>query len=500
MNKENMVKEMRELESRLHAYEHAMGVMEYDAVTAAPSESFKGRGETLAYLSEISHNLFICESTRNLLEELSKIKNELEFQEQRELEKLTEEFDHESKIPTDEFVAYRKLLNESESVWHEAKLKSDFSMFEPFLEKIVDENIRIAGYYDNSKKPYDVLLDQYEKGFTTSELDKYFEDIGRTLIPLVREVESSSVKIDDSFLKRNYPAHLQKKFALYLMKIQGIDDRYCSLGETEHPFTTNFNKYDVRITTHYYENNVASSMYSVIHEGGHALYELNTDDRLSDTCLATGTSMGIHEGQSRFYENIIGRSRQYISLVFPKLKEIFPDQLNDVNENDFYMAVNKSEPSLVRTEADELTYSLHIMVRYEIEKLLISKEIKVHDLPGLWNEMMKKYLGITVPNDRKGVLQDSHWSSGSFGYFPSYSLGSAYGAQILDSMNREFDVMGAVSEGHIENITSWLTKKIFKYGSELKPKEIIKNCCSAEFTPQYYLDYLSSKYKKIYKL
>jgi carboxypeptidase Taq len=210
--------------------------------------------------------------------------------------------------------------------------------------------------------------------------------------------------------------------------------------------------------------------------------------------------MGIHEGQSRFYENIIGRSRQYISLVFPKLKEIFPDQLNDVNENDFYMAVNKSEPSLVRTEADELTYSLHIMVRYEIEKLLISKEIKVHDLPGLWNEMMKKYLGITVPNDRKGVLQDSHWSSGSFGYFPSYSLGSAYGAQILDSMNREFDVMGAVSEGHIENITSWLTKKIFKYGSELKPKEIIKNCCSAEFTPQYYLDYLSSKYKKIYKL
>ena len=255
----------------------------------------------------------------------------------------------------------------------------------------------------------------------------------------------------------------------------------------------------MRITTNYAPDNVASSMYSVIHEGGHAKYELNIRDDVQYTCLSGGVSMGVHESQSRLYENLIGRSLPFIRAIFPRMRDFFPEQLADVTAEQFYRAVNKAQPSLIRTEADELTYCLHIMVRYEIEKQLIGGTLEVADVPATWNRLYKEYLGVDVPDDKRGCLQDSHWSGGSFGYFPSYALGSAYGAQMLRNMEREFDVWGPVSRGDLSQVSAWLRDKVHQYGGLLTPAEVVRNACG-DFDPTVYTDYLVDKYSKLYEL
>ena len=291
----------------------------------------------------------------------------------------------------------------------------------------------------------------------------------------------------------------QRKFSDYLMEVMGLDRAHCGIGETEHPFTLNFNSQDVRITTHYLEDDVASSMYSVIHEGGHARYELDVNPDYDYTCLSGGSSMGIHESQSRFYENLIGRSLPFVEAIFPKMQELFPDQLSDVTAQQMYRAVNMAQPSLIRTEADELTYCLHVMVRYEMEKKLIGGTLEVKDVPAEWNRLYKEYLGVDVPDDTRGCLQDSHWSGGAFGYFPSYALGSAYGAQMLRNMEKEVDVWGSVARGDLSPVTQWLTEKIHRYGQMLDPKQLVQQSCG-DFDPTVYTDYLTEKYSKLYNL
>jgi carboxypeptidase Taq len=284
------------------------------------------------------------------------------------------------------------------------------------------------------------------------------------------------------------------------MDVLGLDRNHCIIGETEHPFTTEFTKYDVRITTHYHEDMVEASMYSVIHEGGHATYERNIADEIAKTPLGRGVSMSVHEGQSRFFENIIGRSEPFIEAIFPKMQEIFPAQLKDVTAHDFYVAVNKAEPSLIRTEADELTYPLHVMIRYELEKRLFDGDLEAKDLPKEWNRMYREYLGIDVPDDRRGVLQDSHWASGLFGYFPSYALGSAFGAQLIKRMEREFDVWSSVRAGDLKPIVAWLTEHIYHFGSIKEPTQLMEEAFGAPFDPTYYTDYLTKKYTELYHL
>jgi carboxypeptidase Taq len=240
-------------------------------------------------------------------------------------------------------------------------------------------------------------------------------------------------------------------------------------------------------------------MFSVVHEGGHGLYELGADEKYNFTALAGGVSMGIHESQSRFYENLIGRSQAFIHAIFPRLKEFFPEQLADVDGEMFYRAVNKAEPSLVRTESDELTYSMHVMIRYEIEKQLIGGTLEVKDVPQTWNALYKEYLGVDVPDDKHGCLQDSHWSGGMFGYFPSYALGSAYGAQMLRNMEKDIDVWGPVSKGDLSAVTGWLKDKIHKYGSLLEPAQVVEQACG-DFDPTVYTDYLAAKFRTLYGL
>ena len=335
---------------------------------------------------------------------------------------------------------------------------------------------------------------------TMAAIDPFFKETREKLVPLIRQIAERGRRIDDSFLKKSYPIADQKLLSEHLMNVLTMDKARRVIGTTEHPFTTAFTKYDVRITTHYHENVMASSMYSVIHEGGHALYELNVGDDIAYSPVGSGTSMGIHESQSRFYENIIGRSEAFIGMIMPKLAELFPSQLRGVDAHAFYLAVNKSEPSLIRTEADELTYPLHIMIRYELEKQLIDGSLDTKDLPAAWNRMYKEYLGVEVPNDRQGVLQDSHWSFGGFGYFPSYALGSAYGAQMLASLEKDVDVWGSVKHGDLKPIVDWLTERIYRYGSMKTPAEFLENCCHAPFDPSYYITYLTKKLSDVYAL
>ena len=406
------------------AYNHALGVMFHDGSTVAPSDSWEGRGKTMEVMSQIIYDLETDPKNLEMIAYLEAHSEALTPQQRREVEVLRKNYDQMNKVPAQEYVAYSVLLNEAQNVWEKAKNENDFPSFSPILQQIVEYNRKFAGYYNPEMAPYDALLNQYEEGLNMATLDAFFAQLREVIVPLIAKVQAAPA-IDDAFLFRHYPVDVQRKFSDYLMEVMGIDRSHCGIAETEHPYTTNFNNKDVRITTHYHEDNLVSSMFSVIHEGGHALYELGADDCYNYTVLSGGVSMGIHESQSRFYENIIGRSAAFVHAVFPKIKEFFPEQLADVDEHMFFRAVNKAEPSLIRTEADELTYCLHIMVRYEIEKQLIAGTLKISDVPAEWNRLYKEYLGVDVPCDTKGCLQDSHRSGGMLGYLPSYAVGSA---------------------------------------------------------------------------
>ena len=498
-NLKDALADFDKLQKTMAAYNHAMGVLDLDAATAAPEGSWEGRGQTLEILTEVSYRLTTDPKNGALYDYLSAHEKELTPLQKRELEVLKKNYDRMLRIPAEEYVQYTVLLNEAQAAWHKAKPENDFASFAPYLEKIVACSRKFAHYYDPTLDPYDALLNEFEEGLTQETLDVFFARLRGSIVPLIQKIQQVP-QIDDSFLMRRYPIAQQREFSDYLMELLGLDRRYCGIGETEHPFTTNFNNRDVRITTHYLEDNLVSSIYSVIHEGGHALYELGADDCYNYTALMGGVSMGIHESQSRFYENIIGRSAAFIHAVFPYVKEHFPAQLEDVTEEMFYRAVNKSQPSLIRTEADELTYCLHIMVRYEIEKQLIGGTLEVKDVPARWNTLYKEYLGIDVPSDREGCLQDSHWSFGGIGYFPSYALGSAYGAQMLHVMEQDLgDVFGAVAQGDLSGITNWLRTHIHHYASFKKPGELFREVCG-EFDPGFYTDYLTRKYTALYGL
>ena len=498
MELKQALEQLASLQTKMYAFRCASSSLYLDSVTVAPSDTAQGRGVALGVLAGEQHKLMTDPAVGELLDFLDAHSGELDQLQRRQVEELTRSYRQLQRIPADEYMAYAQLTNKASDVWHKAKENNDFAAFQPLLEQLVDVNRRFASYYDPDKAPYDALLNEYERGVDSVYLDRFFAVVRERLVPVIHAIGDRE-QPDDSFLHRHYPVESQRRFSDYLMDVLGLDRAHCTIGETEHPFTLEFNNKDVRITTHYNEDNMASSMYSVIHEGGHARYELNIADEVQYTCLSGGVSMGVHESQSRFYENIIGRSRPFIQAVFPKLQEFFPQQLCDVTEEQFYRAVNKAQPSLIRIEADELTYCLHIVVRYEIEKQLIGGTLAVKDVPETWNRLYKEYLGVDVPDDKHGCLQDSHWSGGSFGYFPSYALGSAYGAQMLRNMEKEIDVWGPVSRGDLSGVSGWLKERVHQFGGLLTPAEVVQNACGS-FDPTVYTDYLANKYSQLYGL
>ncbi len=499
MTLEQAIQKLNEIEKASYALGHAQSILYVDGDTAAPKNSWKGRGLALAYLGELSYKLLVTPETGEVLETILAHKDEVSEITYRQAEVIREEYDNMHVLPMEEYVAWQELTNEAGAVWHEAKIKSDWEMFAPCLEKLIASRRRFAALKDPDKPAYDVLLDLYEKGAAMASLDPFFRNLREELSPVIREVAAREKPVP-AFMKGPWPVEKQRLFSEKIMALEGLDPLNCTLGETEHPFTDGTNKWDVRITTHYHEEDPFSSMFSVIHEGGHALYQLNVRDDLQFTCLSGGATMGIHESQSRFYENLIARSRAFCTPLLKILNEVFPEQMKGVTEEELYSAVNLSKPSLIRTEADELTYPLHVMIRYEIEKAMIAGDLKVADIPGEWNRLYKEVLGVDVPDDRRGALQDSHWSFGGMGYFPSYALGSAYGVQMLRQMEKDVDVWGTVARGDLAPVTGWLAEKVHQYGSLKKPQDLLLGAMGAPLDPAVYTGYLKNKFTELYRL
>ena len=498
METEKLTASLDELETRLFALRHAMGLLSLDGATAAPKGSSRPRGITVGVLSAEEYRLRCGEETRCLLEEMENRASLLPAVTRRRVEELLKGFRRVSRIPLAEYSEYARTVSVASDVWHESKEKDDFASFLPWLEKIVEMKRRFALYQDGGKDPYDTLLDDYEKGASRETLDPFFRLLRERLVPLIRAIGE---KPRPRGMNGRFPIERQKELTGRLMDFLGLDRRYCAVAETEHPFTDSFSRYDVRISTHYHEEDPLPSLYSVIHEGGHALYELGTGEELQFTCLGRGATMGIHESQSRFFENIIGRSRAFVTWVHPVLEALFPEEMRSFGPEEVYRAANLVTPSLIRTEADEVTYPLHIMVRYELEKALMDGSLRCAELPGAWREMYREYLGIVPGTDREGVLQDCHWSGGMIGYFPSYALGSAYGAQMLHEMKKTVDVDGAVLSGNLSPVTAWLRDRVHRHGRMLEAPDILGSAFGGNaFDPEYYVRYLTEKYTAVYGL
>ncbi|MCF7924361.1 MAG: carboxypeptidase M32 [Candidatus Izimaplasma sp.] len=491
-------KRFREMIKKMKAYRYALSLIGWDSNTEAPRNAFKRRSTMTAYLSK---ELFLMQTAKDYQEVVNILYEKYEDLDdllQREIKKAKRDLDKVINIPENEYVEYTKLINDTQIVWEDAKANNDFASFKENLEKIVEYNKKFALYYDKLANPYDTLLEDYEEGMATKEYDFFFDSLKKELVPFVKEILKKTNDKYEELNKTSFPKRGQKEFSEYLLEVFSFNKKSGLIKESVHPFTWNTSPEDVRFTTKYMENYIFSSIYSTIHELGHATYEQQISTSYDDTLLNGGTSMGIHESQSRFYENNIGRSLAFWETHFDKFKEIFPEQVKGYNPIDMYKACNRVQTSLIRIEADELTYSMHIMIRYDIERMLFSNEIEVKDLPKVWNDKMEEYLGVRPTNDTEGVLQDVHWSVGMFGYFPTYALGSAYSAQIYYAMKKELNIDNLIRENKIKVINEWLKDKLHKYGSSKTPKELMEMITKEKFNPKYYIKYLKEKYSNIY--
>lgn len=480
------------------AFHTAINIIDWDANTLAPEEASEYTAKAMGILSQEQFTSLINPKVKEIIEGLKE--EELSQTEKAILRRLKKEYQKSEAVPANEMREFTELAARATNVWQKAKKEQNFSLYAPYLEKIVEYKKKFAGY---SKKEggslYNVLLDGYEESFHVEELDRFFSKLKEEIIPLLKKVEQAE-EIDDSFFYQEYDIEKQKEFNVFLAEYMGFDFKRGVIAESEHPFTTSWHNHDVRITTHYYKDNLSSGILSTIHEGGHALYEQGIRDEFTQTLVGEGVSCAMHESQSRFYENVLGRSEAFWEPLYPKLQDTFPKQLGQVSLGQFVRALNKVKVDFIRTEADELTYCLHIMVRYELEKQMIEEDVPVDKLPGLWNQKYQEYLGITPNNDKEGILQDVHWSMGDIGYFPSYALGNAFAAQIYHTMKKELPVEELLRKGKIAEITAYLKEHIHQYGASKEPREMLKALTGEEFNPDYYIQYLKEKFEQVYQL
>ncbi len=483
---------------KIQAYEYVFNLLGWDSSTEAPRESHTRRAEIMGILSKELFELQTEKEYQDIVNELFSKLDTLDSLMRREIKKAKKELDKIVNVPVEEYVEYTKLIQMSQLLWEDAKKNNDYDSFKDNLKQIIDFNKKFALYYNPNNDPYDTLLDSFEEGMTTKEYDAFFKQLKEELVPFVKKVLKYSMNEYDYYIINYYDPKKQEEFCEYLVDVMKFNRDRGLMKKSVHPFTWNTSPQDVRFTTRYLERYVFSSIFATIHELGHATYEQQISTDFDDTLLHGGTSMGIHESQSRFYENIIGRSLEFWEANLDKFKEIFPEQSKWITPKDMYRAVNKVEASLIRIEADELTYSLHIMLRYEIERKLMSGEITVDDLPTIWNDLMEEYLGIRPKNNSEGVLQDVHWSGGMFGYFPTYALGSAYAAQFYYAMKKDLDIPKIVRSNELDKINKWLKEKIHQFGSSKSPKELLLEVTKEEFNPKYYIQYLKEKYTELY--
>lgn len=483
---------------KIKALNDACTIIDWDAAIGAPAGGARLRSKNTGILSGLAFEYKVSDKMKKYLDALEGCK--MDEVTQKLYDRCLREYRRNVRIPEELIVRYNETRAKTERVWENARRTGDFEIFAPYLSELVELKKNIAAYSEEGSCLYDVMLKEYDVSLDMKMLDEYFSRLRKVLVPLLKEIQTSGRQIDESILHIHVPVEEQKKLSGRLMKIMGYDLNCGQLRESAHPFTTTFNKNDCRITTHYYENYHTAALYSVIHECGHALYEQGVDDSINGTLLCVGESMGLHESQSRFYENYIGRSKAFIHRIFGELKECFMGRLDGVSEEAYYEAVNRVKPTLTRLEADELTYSLHIMIRYEIEKLMVEEAYDIKKLPEKWNELVEEYLGLKVHDNRTGILQDMHWSGGMIGYFPSYAIGSAYAAQFMAAMKKDIDVEKEIYCDNLSAVTGWLRERIHRYGNSITPGEALQNAAGEEFNPDYYINYLTEKYTKLYQI
>ena len=477
----------------------ALALMQWDQETYLPVKGAGFRAQQVATLSEIAHELVTAEKLGSLLESLESATG-LNDTEKKNITLTREDFLKQKKYPAAFVRKMSETVSKSFNAWNLAKKENRFATFEKELAELVvlkKEETQILGYKEH---PYDALIDEFEKGCTVQLLDKVFANMLPKLRIILEKIQRANAP-DDSFLFNAYDKKKQWDFGMQIIAELGFDFEAGRQDISSHPFSTSFNKYDVRITTRIDENDFSSMLFSCIHETGHALYEQGLPE--SEYGLPSGefASLGIHESQSRLWENHVGRSPGFWKFNYPLAKEKFPEAFNGIPEEQFYKAINKVKPSLIRTESDELTYHFHVMIRYEIEKMLITGELQTNDIPACWNEKYKKWLTVDVPDDKRGCLQDVHWSHGSFGYFPTYSLGSFYAAQFFAHANKTDPQLGEKMEkGNTNDLLQWLRQRIHGYGRILNSEEICKIATGETLNVQYFLDYLLDKYSRIYEI
>lgn len=479
----------------------AAAILRWDQETHMPPGGAAGRAEQLATLSRLAHNMFTSSQTRDLLASAEAILDALDpDSDEAALVRMTRrDYDRLSKLPAD-FVAERaRAASLSIQVWREARRKNDFPAFQPALQQMVNYARRAADYLGYDEHPYDALLDLYEPAMRSREVDALFARLREVTLPLVRAIVQRGQVVDDASLRMEYEETHQRAFALKVAEAFGYDLTRGRLDESPHPFATSFNIDDVRITTRYQRRYLPSAIFGVLHEAGHAMYEQGISRSLARTPIADGASLGLHESQSRLWENLVGRSRPFWRHFFPMLQQQFPDQLHDVDVETFYRAVNQVRPSLIRVEADEVTYNLHIMLRFDLEKLLLEGRLGAKELPDAWNDKMNGYVGITPPSDADGVMQDIHWSGGSIGYFPTYTLGNIISVQLFEAARKAHPgLLDEIAQGQFGTLLGWLRAHVHRHGRKFLPRELLQRATGSDLTPEPYLRYLREKFGEIY--
>jgi carboxypeptidase Taq len=519
MNQDQALSYLQEIDKEIVLLNHIGATISWDQETYMPPAAIEEKADQTSLLSRLSHQRlisdevgealttlgagpgllaspFLEESSTGLSSQLTKVQKAL-------VRHVYREYVRNKKIPSSLVSKIAETQALSQNAWVAARKANNFAQFQPFLDKMVDLKRQEADAVGYKAHIYDALLDAYEPGMKTQEVQVVFDQLKARLVPLVQRI-AQAPQIDDSFLQRQYPIPSQEIFGHQVLKDLGYELERGRLDVTAHPFSTSLGRDDVRITTRYQENFFKSGIFSIIHEAGHGLYELGFGPEIRGTGLADGTSLGIHESQSRTWENMIGRSRQFWSHYLPKLNNVFPGLVSDISLDQWYRGINKVEPSYIRVEADEVTYSLHIMARFTLETRLIAGEIQVKDLPALWNQQYKELLGIVPRNDAEGVLQDIHWSFGLFGYFPTYALGNLIGAQFYQQMERELGgtskLESLVTQAQFKPILGWLREHIHQYGKIKTASELLRDITQGPLNAEPFLTYLESKYQEIYRL
>jgi carboxypeptidase Taq len=484
----------------VNALNAAQSIMDWDQQCLMPHGGAEARGEQVSRLSRMSHEIFVSDETQRALEEAEKeVSGAADDDDSAMVRIVRRNMDIETKLPGELVAERSKLSAVGHEVWVKARKNNDFKAFQPILEQTVDISQRIAEFLGYEDHPYDAVTDQFEEGATRKFWDGMFDSIRQPLTDLVAEIKASPNQPNDDFLTGNWDEAAQRSFSLKLIEGVGFRMDRGRLDTAPHPFCTNFAIGDVRLTTRFLDY-LPSAIFGSLHEAGHGLYEQGSPDEWDRTPLAGGVSLGWHESQSRTWENIVGRSKAFWRHYYGDLQSAFP-ALSGVDLDTFYRSVNKSRASLIRVEADEVTYNLHIMVRYELEKGMLDGSIKVADVPDAWNSRYEEYLGITPPNDANGCLQDVHWSGGLLGYFPTYSMGNILSYQLWELLEADLgDTEAMMEAGNFAPILEWLQTKVYRQGSKYPPQELLKMVTGGGLDAEPYLRRIRAKYSEIYGL